>query len=219
MRGLGDGIRRRRKAWLAHYRRRKRGDVVRFNLWRFFSTVFLLLLLVTLLLIPFRSGLTWLAGLPDFFSTEGRGGRFIAEVRDWLEKDLGLSLSLLPTLQKKDEESVTVFSMPLRGTVVEDFKSNGRGVILETGIRSQVHPIGTGWVRFVGKTKNLGITVMIQHGDGKISLYGYLGEAYVKKDDWVYPDMVIGLVSEQSLYLSVFDKDQAIDPLDVIAHD
>ncbi|WP_156920597.1 peptidoglycan DD-metalloendopeptidase family protein [Thermicanus aegyptius] len=220
MRITGDGIKRRRKAWLRSYR--KRGGSLHGKPWASWTRRFLFqsgisFLLLLFIIFSMHTPLPWSETVHSFL-TQRFAEEFPFEVvKGWVERELGSSsLTLLPLLQKKEEETVTVFSLPLKGTIVEDFKSNGNGVILETGVRSPVHPIGTGWVRFVGKTKGLGKAIVIQHGDGKVSIYGYLGEIYVNTEDWVYPDMVIALVAEQSLYLSVREKDQAINPMDVI---
>lgn len=217
MRRFEDEIKRRRRAWLLRYRREQRSAA---HLLRpFFDRFFLLLFILLLFLLPFASRLPFVQEVKTALTDGWKGGFSVQGVRDWIEKEIGLSPSLIPLFTKREEESITAFSMPVKGTVVEDFKQNGKGIILETGLLSQVHPIGTGWVRYTGKMKNLGNVVMIQHGDGKVSLYGFLGTLYVKKDDWVYPDVVIGKVAEQSLYLSVIDRDQAIDPMDVIPSD
>lgn len=138
----------------------------------------------------------------------------------WIEERLGQFPSILPTIQFfTPKEAIPVFSPPLTGVVVEGFSPALTGVIIETGVKQEVHPIGPGWVRSVAKKKGMGTVVVIQHGDGKESTYGFLEKALVKKNDWVYPDRVVGVVEEQSLFLQIRDKKAYIDPMDVVQFD
>lgn len=138
----------------------------------------------------------------------------------WIEAQFGQFPSLIPTLQITDsKDAIPVFSPPLQGVIVESFSPALTGVIIETGVHAEVRPIAPGLVREVDKRKGMGIVVVIQHGNGKESTYGFLGEAFVKQNDWVYPDRVIGTVNEQSLFLQIRDKAAFIDPLDVVTFD
>lgn len=135
----------------------------------------------------------------------------------WIEQTFGQFPSLLPTVQLfKAKDVLPVLSPPLTGTIVESFSPALTGVIIETGVSEEVHPIGPGWVRTVEKKKGMGTIVVIQHGDALESTYGFLGKVFVKKNDWVYPDTIIGVVGEQSLFLQIRDKKAFVDPLDVV---
>lgn len=135
----------------------------------------------------------------------------------WIEQRFGQFPSLLPTVQLfKSKEVIPVLSPPLNGTIVESFSPAFTGIIIETGVAEEVHPIGPGWVRAIEKKKGMGTVIVIQHADSLESSYGFLGKAFVKKNDWVYPDSVIGVVGEQSLFLQIRDKKAFIDPMDVV---
>lgn len=187
----------------------------RYLRWQVMISLLLLLLVSGL----FRLNQEWVSPIKEFAHKVMERDYNFAGTAYWMKERLGQFPALIPTFTLKKEESHPVFSPPLEGTVVAAFASTHTGVIIETGIKSEVHPIGTGWVRFVGKNKGTGNTVMIQHADGKESIYGFLGEIYVRKNDWVYPETKIGLVDEQSLFLQIKDNSQYLDPLDVISFD
>ncbi len=179
--------------------------------------IYMSILILVLIAAIHLSDMEW-SGDAQSFTKEAltRDFNFVG-VTAWIEESFGQFPSLLPTIQfLKPKEAIPVFSPPLTGVIVESFSPALTGVIIETRVAEEVHPIGSGWVRSVEKKKGMGTVVVIQHGDALESTYGFLGKAFVKKNDWVYPDQVIGLVSEQSLFLQIRDKKAFVDPLDVI---
>lgn len=137
----------------------------------------------------------------------------------WMENAFGQFPALLPTIQFFDSETVSVYSPPLAGTITETFSPSFTGVIIETQVHEEVHPIAAGWVREVESRVGMGNVVVIQHGDGMESTYGFLGTVFVEKNDWVYPEQVIGQVREQSLLLQIRDNQVFLDPMEVISFD
>lgn len=184
---------------------------------------FRLQVLVSILLLVFvvaldQSDLEWWGVEAREFTREALTQDYnFAGTSAWFEQTFGQFPSLLPTVQLfKPKDVVPVLSPPLTGKIVESFSPALTGVIIETGVSEEVHPIGPGWVRTVEKKKGMGTIVVIQHADALESTYGFLGKAFVKKNDWVYPDTIIGVVGEQSLFLQVRDKKAFVDPLDVV---
>lgn len=176
------------------------------------------ILLLTAVYIPSKFETTWTDHIKSFTKEALTREYNFNGVQAWLEEKLGQFPAIIPTLNigSGQEESIPVFSQPLKGTVIETFIDNGKGVVIEAGLGTEVHPVSTGWVRYVGRTTETGRTVIIQHGDGKESVYGLLGNVYVQKDDWVYPDSVIGTVENRSLFLQVREMNRNLDPMDVI---
>lgn len=74
----------------------------------------------------------------------------------WIEEKIGQFPTLLPTIELlNNKEAVAVFSRPLSGVVVESFSPILTGVIIETGIKEDVHPIGPGGFALLKKAKDL----------------------------------------------------------------
>lgn len=137
----------------------------------------------------------------------------------WIEGAFGQFPSLIPTVQFFESEAIPVFSPPLSGVITETFSPSFTGVIIETKAHEEVHPIAPGLVRVVENRLGMGNVVVIQHGDGMESTYGFLGTVFVQKNDWVYPEQVIAQVKEQSLLLQIRDNQAYVDPLEVISFD
>lgn len=185
---------------------------------RFRLQVYISLLFLVLIVALNKSDFEWWGVEARNFTEEVLSEDFnFAGVTAWIEQRFGQFPSLLPTVQlDKTKEVVPVLSPPLTGTIVESFSPALTGVIIETGVAEEVHPIGPGWVRAIENKRGMGVVVVIQHGDALESTYGFLGKVFVKKNDWVYPDTVIGAVDEQSLFLQIRDKKSFVDPLDVV---
>lgn len=69
------------------------------------------------------------------------------------------------------------------------------------------------------------ISIIIQHANKRVTVYGGLGEADVKVNDWVEAGDPIGRLPEADdgaqslLYFAIKDNDHYVDPLDVISID
>jgi septal ring factor EnvC (AmiA/AmiB activator) len=92
---------------------------------------------------------------------------------------------------------------PIKGKLLTRFgsrKQGGKlkwqGVVInaETGVDVQV--ISGGQVVFADWFRNLGLLIIIDHGDGYMSLYGYNQSLLKKTGDWVLPGEVISLAGD-----------------------
>ena len=59
------------------------------------------------------------------------------------------------------------------GAPIESSELRYNGVLINATIGSQVHAIYSGRVVFSGALKGLGLLIIIDHGDGYLSLYGH----------------------------------------------
>ncbi|MBE3593815.1 MAG: M23 family metallopeptidase [Candidatus Carbobacillus altaicus] len=141
-----------------------------------------------------------------------------AGVKTFLDKFAATSWSLLPTLKIERKSETVHYRSPVEGSVYA-FYEHTSGVVIETGAKSIVHPVATGWVRSVMDTATRGRVITILHADGTESMYGFMGEVWVRAGDWVEPEDPIGRVKEQSLFLSLRRTGSLIDPAGVIRFD
>ncbi|MCQ6266430.1 M23 family metallopeptidase [Fictibacillus sp. WQ 8-8] len=103
-----------------------------------------------------------------------------AAAKKWYENQFGKPLALLPEKQIEPGKNATAanknedYAQPASGRVYESFETNGKGIMMETGKTSNVDTVKEGYVIFIGKKKDLGNTVVIQHSNGEESWYGEL---------------------------------------------
>ena len=150
-----------------------------------------------------------------------------AAVSKWYEDRFGSLSAILPAgLQQTDkdkEELNPQYAVPATSRVMENFESNGQGILVETVLHSKIEAMNEGHVQFVGKKPETGITVMIQHADGTETWYGHLDSVDVKLFQHVKTGTEIGRTSESSdgtngiFYFAIKKDGQYIDPIQVIS--
>ncbi|MDR2337577.1 MAG: M23 family metallopeptidase [Deltaproteobacteria bacterium] len=112
-----------------------------------------------------------------------------------------------------DKKNFYFNSNPLSSVITK-----GLEVSLHTG--SEVLPLAEGVVVFTGKLGVYGKAVIIDHGFGLSSMYGYLSESYVRAGDSVQRESVLGksgnsgLAAGAKLYLAVLVQGQAVSPIE-----
>lgn len=148
-----------------------------------------------------------------------------AAISDWYEKQFGEPLALLPSDSKEksggNEESQ--YAMPAAGRVLEDFKSNGQGVMVETTGGTEVNAMSDGFVKYAGKKDDIGQTVIIEHADGSESWYGHLDKISVPVYELIEKGDKVGNVKAEAegkkgtFYFAIKKGDNFIDPIQVIS--
>lgn len=117
------------------------------------------------------------------------------------------------------------FVAPVKGVIVAPFEDNRSGVLLETQLNSDVRVISTGRVIYAGKREDIGLTVIVQHADQYISVYGMLSDVSVSPNDWLESGERVGIVASSSnqgngqLFFSISRNHVYIDPADVVKFD
>lgn len=92
------------------------------------------------------------------------------------------------------------------------------GVIIESAPGSDVAAVADGQVVFADWFRNLGLLVIIDHGDGYMSLYGHNQELYKQGGDWVSAGEIVATVgdtggqSTTGLYFEIRQDGVAQDP-------
>ncbi|WP_235822100.1 M23 family metallopeptidase [Gottfriedia luciferensis] len=146
-----------------------------------------------------------------------------AALQKWYEDRFGSPLAFLPKLNDKTNIAGNDnYAIPASGKVLQSFKTDGQGILIQTEANQKVESIKKGRVIFVGQKDNLGNTVIIQHDDGSESWYGKLGAINVKMYDEVSSKKVIGTVSSNNegnlgtYYFAIKMGEKFIDPKKVI---
>lgn len=149
-------------------------------------------------------------------------------MKQWYGKLFEGAPSFIPVLgihqQERSYERTSLYP-PVLGAIVTPFSSTNQGVVVETKAHSPISALGTGRVMYVGQTANAGLTVIIQHADQTQSVYGWVEQCLVQKNDWVEGGAQIGNVAARDsaekgrLYFAVKQQNKYVDPAEVIAFD
>jgi len=126
---------------------------------------------------------------------EKRLGELLASLRKALaEIPLGEIDEPLKTLKGK-------LNWPVAGRITRSFgapteagRLRSRGVYIATSPDSEVRAIARGRVAFADWLRGFGLLLIIEHGDGYMSLYGHNQSLFKEAGDWVEQGEAIGLV-------------------------
>ena len=147
--------------------------------------------------------------LEEFISNKGNTLKYLKEQ----EKELA---GLLDQIKEEEAPSISFFEdiapfrslrgklqWPIRGKHRHRFghKKKGQdlkwdGHYIEANAGTEIKAISTGKVVYADWFRNLGLLMIIDHGDGYMSLYGHNQNLYKKRGDWVLTDEVIASVGD-----------------------
>ena len=115
---------------------------------------------------------------------------------------------------------------PTRGRLAKRFgtrRGGGglkwRGVMIEAAEGGEVHAVSQGRGAFSDWMRGFGLLVIIDHGDGYMSLYGHNQALYKEVGEWVDTGDVLALLgasvgqAESGLYFELRHKGQPINPV------
>ncbi|MFC5402083.1 peptidoglycan DD-metalloendopeptidase family protein [Cohnella soli] len=112
---------------------------------------------------------------------------------------------------------------PVTGKVLQTFAQNGTGVKVSAPAGSSVLSVYTGRVQQVSMNKSGGITVIVQHENHIVTVYGNLAETSVKTNDWVDRGQKLGTLgasggklADRALYFAVQQNGKSLDPAEVV---
>lgn len=142
-----------------------------------------------------------------------------------LESLLAELAALMATLPR-DEEVPRITTLrgqlirPVSGRVVEGFgQSRGgdlrrSGWVMATAAGSEVRAAAHGRVAFADWLRGYGLLLIIDHGDGVMSLYGHNQSVLREVGNWVRAGEVIALTgeSERGLYFEIRENGQPVNP-------
>ena len=114
---------------------------------------------------------------------------------------------------------------PVAGTLLHDFgqprggsSMKWNGVVMETRRGTEVRAVYHGRVAFADWLAGMGLLVIVDHGEGYMTLYGYNETILKKAGDWVAPGDVIATVgdsggqSEAGLYFELRSGARPVNP-------
>lgn len=114
---------------------------------------------------------------------------------------------------------------PIRGRTLHSFgeqlqgELRWKGMVIEAREGSEVKAIADGRVLLADWLQGYGLVVVVEHGKGDMSLYGYNQSALVNVGEQVHADQPIALVGNSggqgtpSLYFEIRRQGQAVNPL------
>ncbi|ACT03037.1 peptidoglycan DD-metalloendopeptidase family protein [Paenibacillus sp. JDR-2] len=155
-------------------------------------------------------------------------------VATWYKETFAGAPSFIPIFNHNTKEAesangsveLPVVSPLPSGAIVRTFAELLNGVELAGTSKEEVSAIETGRVLVVSEAENgSGFTVVIEHANGRDSVYGKLGAANVKQNDWVEAGDGIGTLKETAseepslLYFAIRQNNQYVDPVGVIPID
>lgn len=121
----------------------------------------------------------------------------------------------------KPEDTVA----PVKGRVVRSFSQSENGVQIAALAGSEVVAVYTGRVQQVTKGSD-GVTILVQHPNRVLTVYGNLENSAVKPNDWVETGQKLGQLNasgdngnERLLYFAVQQNGKTMDPAEVIPFD
>jgi len=117
-------------------------------------------------------------------------------------------------------------AVPVQGKIVQSYADNGTGIKLSAPGGSQISAIYKGRVQQVTQDPDRGVTIIVQHPNRVLSVYGGLGKSSVKPNDWVEIGQRLGqlddskdVLTEGVLYFAVQRNGSTIDPAEVVSFD
>ncbi|NCF23428.1 MAG: peptidoglycan DD-metalloendopeptidase family protein [Gammaproteobacteria bacterium] len=172
---------------------------------------------------------TLLAALKDRMAAEGREiERLAAQEKDLarLIAELTSILSDYPiTSEEPFSEHRGRLTWPVAGTLLRDFgqprvggQLKWNGVVLAAPRGREVRSVYHGRVAFSDWLAGMGLLVIVDHGEGYMTLYGYNETILKNAGDWVAPGDVIATVgdsggqTEAGLYFEIRQGTQPLNP-------
>ena len=157
--------------------------------------------------------------LKAFSQDEKRLSELLTSLRKALaEIPLGEMDEPLKTLKGK-------LSWPVAGRITRSFgapteagRLRSRGVYIATSADSEVRAIARGRVAFADWLRGFGLLLIIEHGDGYMSLYGHNNTLYREVGEWVQRDDVVAAAGnsggnrQSGLYLELRKDGNPINP-------
>ncbi|OGT32335.1 MAG: hypothetical protein A2W28_05640 [Gammaproteobacteria bacterium RBG_16_51_14] len=104
------------------------------------------------------------------------------------------------------------------GSTKKGGKLRWQGVIVSTDTGTDVHAVGSGKVVFADWFRNLGLLIILDHGDGYMSLYGHNQSLAKNTGDWVLAEEMIASVGDSGgqtlpgLYFEIRKEGTPLDP-------
>ena len=170
-----------------------------------------------------------LASLKERISGQGREVERLAAQEKDLSRLIAELTSILSDYPISSEAPFTThkgrLTWPVAGTLTHDFgqprvggQLKWNGVVLAAPRGKEVRSVYHGRVEFADWLAGLGLLVIVNHGEGYMTLYGYNETTMKTTGDWVAPGEVIATVGDSGgqaqpgLYFEIRKGTQPINP-------
>ena len=170
-----------------------------------------------------------LASLKERMAAEGREIERLAAQEKDLARLIAELTSILSDYPITSEEPFSDFrgrlTWPVAGTLLRDFGQprvggalKWNGVVLAAPRGREVRSVYHGRVAFADWLAGMGLLVIVDHGEGYMTLYGYNETILKNAGDWVAPGDVIATVgdsggqAESGLYFEIRRGTQPLNP-------
>lgn len=172
---------------------------------------------------------TLLASLQDKIKSEGQEVERLAAQEIDLTRLIAELTSILSDYPISSEQPFSEhkgkLTWPVAGALMHDFgqprvggKIKWNGVVLAAPRGREVRAVYHGRIAFADWLAGMGLLVIVDHGEGYMTLYGYNETILKKAGDWVAPGDVIATVgdsggqSEAGLYFELRSGTQPVNP-------
>ncbi len=145
-------------------------------------------------------------------------------------QDLLADIPLSTGSQKAFKDRKGSMGWPARGRLLARYgtqRAKGdltwRGVLIGAPVGSEVHAVAHGRVAFADWLRGFGLLIIVDHGDGYMTLYGHNQSLYKEAGEWVATDEVIAAVgdtggqADAGLYFEVRHNGRPVNPVSWIA--
>jgi septal ring factor EnvC (AmiA/AmiB activator) len=152
---------------------------------------------------------------------ESRLERLLEQLQEYLA-----DAPVVPALKAHFRENKGKLPLPARGKILARYgalKSFGKlrwkGVFLAGRIGQDVISVAHGRVAFADWLRGFGLLLILEHGDGYMTLYGHNQSLYAQVGDWVQPGQVVasmgntGDAPQAGVYFEIRQRGQPRDPL------
>jgi septal ring factor EnvC (AmiA/AmiB activator) len=170
-----------------------------------------------------------LASLKEKISGEGREVERLAAQEKDLSRLIAELTSILSDYPISSEAPFTThkgrLTWPVAGTLTHDFgqprvagQLKWNGVVLAAARGKEVRSVYHGRVEFADWLAGMGLLVIVNHGEGYMTLYGYNETTLKNTGDWVAPGDVIATVGDSGgqaqpgLYFEIRKGTQPVNP-------
>ncbi|MXQ55328.1 M23 family metallopeptidase [Shimazuella alba] len=137
----------------------------------------------------------------------------------YYQEIVGSRPTLLPVFSG-EKKQIEKWAAPVKGKIVLSFNEQRKGVVIQTTKNVPVAAAKSGTIIFVGDKTGIGQTVIVRHGDGKETWYGFLGKVNLHVKDNVKRGQIIGQVKPRNnqyfVYVGLQENGQFIDPTGII---
>jgi len=172
---------------------------------------------------------TLLAALRKRIASEGQEVERLALQEQDLTKLIAELSNILSDYPISSEQPFSQYkgrlTWPVAGTLLHDFeqprvsgKLKWNGIVLAAPRRQEVRAVYHGRIAFADWLAGMGLIVIIDHGEGYMTLYGYNETVLKNAGDWVAPGDVIATVGasggqqETGLYFELRRGARPVDP-------